>query len=319
MKRHLLNSSLCLAALLSAACASHQATKSVEVAPVAKQESAAEPQVAKLDRPSGSAAPSSRQAREPAAAQRGPQAALAAPVRGTDDAQVIATLIDLARRDNHVQDHLRHLCLEIGPRLTSSHNLAKAQEWALEQFRSWGLEAKLEQWGEFPVGFDRGPFRGNVVGDPTPFEFTTSSWTAGTKGPTRGRVVFKPETLDQVAEVKDQLPGAWLVSRVYEDTAERPKPDKEERDAVAAAIEAAGIAGEIRSSGRDLVLTGGNQRVAWDKLPTAVRVSLRGNQYKDLVARVSGGEALEVEFDIDNRFYEGPVPQYNVIADIKGS
>ncbi|HTF87695.1 MAG TPA: M20/M25/M40 family metallo-hydrolase [Planctomycetota bacterium] len=319
MKRRLLNSSLGLAALLAAACAAHRPSTTVEVAPAAKHEAVSEPRLAMVDSRSGSATIVPREAREPQASQRSPVAAIAAPSRGTDDAQVIATLIDLARRDNHVQDHLRHLCLAIGPRLTSSHNLAKAQEWALEQFRSWGLEAKLEQWGEFPVGFDRGAFRGNIVGDPTPFEFTTSSWTAGTKGPTRGRVVFKPETLDQLAEVKDQLSGAWLVLRVYEESADRPKPDKEEREAVAAAIEAAGIAGEIRSSGRDLVLTGGNQRVAWDKLPTAVRVSLRGSQYKDLVARVSGGETVEVEFDIDNRFYEGPVPQYNVIADIVGS
>ncbi len=243
-----------------------------------------------------------------------------AAAREDEDAKVIANLIDLAHRDNHVQDHLRHLCLDIGPRLTSSHNLAKAQQWAVDQFRSWGLDANLEKWGDFPVGFDRGPFRGGIVGEPEKYEFTTMAWSPGTKGPTRGRALFKPDTEAQLAEVQDHLAGAWLVARVYENAADRPKVEKEARDKITAAITAAGIAGEIRGGRSDPVITDGNSRITWDKLPTTPpHVSLRGSQYKDLVARIAKGDPVEVEFDIENRFYEGPVPQYNVIADIRGS
>ncbi len=237
-----------------------------------------------------------------------------------DDAAVVAQLIELGRRDSRAEAHLRHLCLTIGPRLTSSHNLATAEQWALAQFRDWGLDAHLDRWGEYPVGFDRGPFRGHRIGaESEPFEFTTMSWTAGTQGPTRGAVLFKPETLAQLAEVKDRIAGAWLISRSYPRGSERPKVEKEERDELTAALALAGSAGEIRSAGRNLVITDGNHKIAWDELPKTVRVVLRADQFKALADSVEAGESVEVEFDIDNRFYEGPVQQYNVVADIRGS
>ncbi len=293
MKRIFLSTTLSILAVLAAACAAGKtSTSTTESAPA------------------------------PAMRMSPPGVAGAARTKASDadDAALVERLIELAGRDNRVQDHLRHLCLSIGPRLTSSHSLASAQQWALDQFKSFGLEANLERWGEFPVGFDRGPFRGSIVGpDAVPFEFTTMAWTAGTNGPTRGRVVIKPETEAQLAEVQDRLAGAWLVTRVYEKGAERPKVSKEEKEKITAALAAADIAGDIRSGGRELVITDGNYRVAWDKLPQGTHVVLRGDQLKDLSARVEKGEELEVEFDIDNRFYEGPVPQYNVIADIRGS
>src|SRR5688572_27167772 len=104
----------------------------------------------------GALAPLSAQATAPATS--------APTLRQGEEARVVGEVIELGALDNRVQDHLRHLCLEIGPRLTSSHNLALAQQWALEQFRAWGLDAQLERWGEFPVGFDRGPWRGGIVG-----------------------------------------------------------------------------------------------------------------------------------------------------------
>lgn len=248
-------------------------------------------------------------------------AATAAPVAdGAAAADTAQALIALAAKDNRVEQHLRHLCLAIGPRLTSSHNLSKALQWSLEEFQRFGLEANLERWGEFPVGFDRGPFRGGIVSpDRVDFDFTTMAWTPGTRGPTRGPAVIRPETRDQLAAVREKLPGAWLVTPYYARGEERPRVEKEERDEVAAAIAAAGIAGEVRGVGRDLVITDGNHRISWDKLPTLTSVRLRGDQHRAMVERIKAGEAIELEFDIDNRFYEGPVPQYNVIADIKGS
>ncbi|MBK8181184.1 MAG: M20/M25/M40 family metallo-hydrolase [Planctomycetes bacterium] len=244
----------------------------------------------------------------------------AAGERAAEEARVVEQVIALGRTDSRAEQFLRHLCLEIGPRLTSSHNLATAELWALEQFESMGLQANLERWGEFPVGFDRGAFRGGIVGDPTVnFEFTTMAWTPGTAGPVRGRALLRPETEEQLEQVQDLLAGAWLLPRTYPRGTERPKVDTALREKIQSAIAAAGIAGEVRSTGRPLVITDGNFQIKWDKLPKNVRISLRGDQHADVVARIERGESVELEFDIDNRFYEGPVPQHNVIADIRGS
>src|SRR6266700_6794660 len=67
-------------------------------------------------------------------------------------------IISAGKEDSQVMDHLDYLCNRIGPRLTSSDNLQNACEWARDRFKSFGLEnARLEEWGEFPIGFNRGP------------------------------------------------------------------------------------------------------------------------------------------------------------------
>jgi hypothetical protein len=66
--------------------------------------------------------------------------------------------------NSQVMAHLDHLVNRIGPRLTSSDNLTNACEWARDTFQSFGIEnAHLEQWGDFEVGFNRGPWWGRMT------------------------------------------------------------------------------------------------------------------------------------------------------------
>src|SRR5262245_5049131 len=81
-------------------------------------------------------------------AWRTQQATPAAPVAPAAQAASAATalerLIQVGRTDNQVTEELKHLCLEIGPRLTSSTRLTKACEWARDRFKEFGLKASLE-------------------------------------------------------------------------------------------------------------------------------------------------------------------------------
>lgn len=64
---------------------------------------------------------------------------------------------------SQVMKNLNALAVERGPRLTGSENLRKAQDWASQQFRDWGLtNVHMEQWGTVGVGFDRGPSSGVI-------------------------------------------------------------------------------------------------------------------------------------------------------------
>jgi carboxypeptidase Q len=149
------------------------------------------------------------------------------------DPAVIARIIDEGKNRNQVMDHLRHLCLEIGPRLTGSSRLEQANRWTRDQFQSWGLSnARIEQWGEISMRFDRGPSTGKVLlvtarpqrdGDADggagevayrtmrEMEFSTASWSIGTDGPLRGPIVRMPQTEEEYEAVKDQLQGAWIL------------------------------------------------------------------------------------------------------------
>jgi carboxypeptidase Q len=234
----------------------------------------------------------------------------------TDAERVLA----VAARDSQVEEHLRYLSKEIGPRLTSSRRLQRAVEWTRDQFASYGLDAHLESWGDFPVGFDRGPQRGALVAPETAeLVFTTRAWTPGTSGPVRARAYLYPRNEEEFAALDGRLAGAWIVSPSY---TREERPSTELRKKIDAALAETGIAGRVRRGfGRDgdRLMTDGSHDIAWDDLPKRVEISLRGDQFDRVVELARSGAAVELEFDIDNRFFEGPVTQYNVIADLVGS
>lgn len=223
--------------------------------------------------------------------------------------------IKAAAADSQVMDHLDWLSNRIGPRLTSSDALTTACEWTRDRFKSFGIEdARLEKWGEFPVGFNRGPWSGGIV-EPAdkarPLEFGTNSWTAGTKGRVRGLAVLAPENEEQLSTVKDKLPGAWVLTTSTGSGDFRAKRD--------AAYKEAGIAGVVRRVNSDLIVTSGNYKVEWNGLPTTPTINVVRKDFEALVELVKGEQPITLEFDVRNYFKPGPIPLYNVIADIPGT
>lgn len=143
------------------------------------------------------------------------------------DPATIRRILDEGKHRNQVMSHLHYLTQNIGPRLTGSTNAERANNWTLEKFRSWGLDASLFQWGTANTRFDRGPSSGKLLvrevkknedgsAEDTwkpvrDFEFTTLCWTRGTDGPKRGPVVRMPETEEEYAKVRESLRGAWVL------------------------------------------------------------------------------------------------------------
>ena len=231
----------------------------------------------------------------------------------------VEKIIAAGREDSQVMDHLDVLSNRIGSRLTSSDGLQNACEWAREKFESLGLQnARLEEWGTFPVGFNRGPWSGKVIGPSEhALEFITMSWSAGTKGVTRGQAVFAPADEKQLDEMKDRLAGAWVITRSSTQGGPPSTPSFQKK--LLAAYDAAKIAGTVRSGRGDLVLTAGNQKITWDKLPTIPSVTLVQKQFDEIVGWLKEGKEVMLEFDIRNYFKKGPIKLYNVIADIPGT
>jgi carboxypeptidase Q len=247
-----------------------------------------------------------------------PQSQPTVDVPQVSDDPVVQELVRLGLTDNRVHQHLQTLTQEIGPRLTSSHNLMKAERWCRDQFEAWGLVARLERWGELPVGFDRGPASGGMVApEAIPYEFTTAAWTPGAFGPVRGAAVLAPTSQRELAALRSRLAGAWVVEPLH---GKDPR-DAKAKEKLTDALRAAGVAGFVRRARSDkgLVHTGGRHAIAWDDLPRDVGVVLRADQYDDLVARIGEGEEVELELSIDNRFFRGPVPQHNVVAELTGA
>jgi hypothetical protein len=254
------------------------------------------------------------------------QTAVDSPPEAKIDA-VIAKIIEIGKTDNQVQDHLDYLCNRVGPRLTGSEGLQEACEWARDQFEAMGLEARLEQWGEFPVGFERGAAYGMLVSPKKmKLEFGTNSWTAGTTGRVLGKVKLAPKSMEELEEFKDDIANAYLlVERVsrrgrQSDDPDAPKPlTREERRELQDAIAALKPAGFVRPTSGELILTGGSYQIDFENLPTVPSITLLKEQWDEMKELVEAGKDVQVAFDIRNHFRKGPIPLYNVIAEIPGT
>lgn len=241
------------------------------------------------------------------------------------DDPVIEAIVELAQLDSQVDDHLAALAVEIGPRLTGSPQLTEAELWAVDQFESWGLTVVREQWGEFPVRFERGKSSGEVVRPSRrELEFGTWAWTPGTHArdgleagaPVRGQALRYPIDAASLRAIKPYLRGAWIMvpHRVA-------WPDKQLREQIDRAFERAPIAGIVYAAGDaedTRIVTWGRHALDPAKLPTRVEIHLRGDQHHELLALMDAGQFVELEFGVANRLDAGPVPVFNVIAELTG-
>ena len=125
---------------------------------------------------------------------------------------VVEKIIVLSGNDNQTMKHLDVMTNRFGGRLLGSAAYEDAAKWAAHQFKEWGLEVKFDTVGTLPVGFNRGPWFGRMIGgNGMNLHFTTPSYTAGTKGIQRGTVVKEPYTTAEFNRMKGTIDGAWVL------------------------------------------------------------------------------------------------------------
>jgi len=274
---------------------------------------------------------------------------ISSPLAGQDD-PVVQRIIELGTTDNQVMKWADYATNRFGGRLTGSDAYTNATQWALWQFEEWGLEAYLDEVGEVAVGFNRGPWFGKMV---TPDEkalyFGTPSFTAGTKGVQKGRVVIlqadpfsipgrnpSPEDVeakrlaveDAMAEVNadpSKFDGAWVLipgensgfgrdgrknTEAYSDSRLMPPLTK--------TLVEAGALGTIQRGPLPMKILDGHV-VSWDHLPELPDIKLHDVQYDEIRDMVEAGEPVELEFDIRNWFKMGPIKYYNIVGVLPGT
>ena len=250
---------------------------------------------------------------------------LFATVTAQGDPQVVARIIDEGKNHSQIMKTLSEMALGIGSRLTSSTHLDHAEQWAMGKFRSWGCQnVHLEKWGEFPVGFDRGPNGYGRMVSPfqSDFEYTTPSWTEGTNGPLRGPAIMMPKDMDEFNKVKDKLKGAWVIqpagmTRTRRAVAGAPPLPV---DPVAEAMKSVDIAGTVYASRNDLCVTFGNwQDKTYDKHPMDRQIIVRKSDMDRIARNIEFGRDVQLEFNLDQHFVKGPRSLYNVVAEIPGT
>jgi hypothetical protein len=126
------------------------------------------------------------------------------------DLTMYARIREEGLKHSHVMQFGEALADGIGPRLTGSPNMAKANAWTRDTLTAIGLSnAHLEDWGEFGMGWQQINTWVRMVGpDPEPLWAQAAPWSPATKGPVTGEVVYVNATeIADLDKYKGKLGG----------------------------------------------------------------------------------------------------------------
>lgn len=114
------------------------------------------------------------------------------PATETIDLNMYQRIRDEGINHSHVMEFASALMDGIGPRLTGSPNVMKANEWTRDTLTKIGLEnAHLEDWGEFGLGWQQlNTWARMVTPDTAVLIVQATPWSPATPGPVTGDVAF---------------------------------------------------------------------------------------------------------------------------------
>ncbi|MGA2658790.1 MAG: M20/M25/M40 family metallo-hydrolase [Verrucomicrobiota bacterium] len=127
----------------------------------------------------------------------------------------IARIREEGMEHSQVMETLSRLCDVIGPRLTGSPNLKRANHWTCERMAGWGLtNAHLEAWGPFGRGWTLKRFSAQVIEPQTiPLLGCPAAWSPGLDKPLVADVVYlDPGTNTDFKMYEGKLKGAIVLA-----------------------------------------------------------------------------------------------------------
>lgn len=132
----------------------------------------------------------------------------------TPDPAMVQKIREEGLNHSKVMDIAFHLTDASGPRLSGSPGLKRAQDWAVNELKTWGMaNAKREAWGKFGKGWE---VQKNYVAMTVPYYHALiaipKAWTPGTNGAIKGDVVLvKADTTTDLDKYKGTLKGKIVI------------------------------------------------------------------------------------------------------------
>jgi hypothetical protein len=163
---------------------------------------------------------------------------------------------------SQVMETLSMLTEVIGPRLTGSPNLKRANEWTRDQMKNWGLtNAHLEAWGPFGRGWSLKSFSARVI-EPQPITLIgyPNAWSPGFGKPLTAEVVYFEGGTNDMEKLKGNLEGKIVLNGATREVRSRYEPMAQrlgETNLLRLANSAAGRSGDFPTGGEAGRLGGG--------------------------------------------------------------
>ncbi len=136
------------------------------------------------------------------------------PPAGGPAAAIDQKIIADAKANSQILANLTYLSDVIGPRLTGSPNLKRANEWAAEKMKEYGLtNVRLEPW-TIPEGWERGTATARLLEPDNGRTITLAAqgWTPGTNGKIVGDVVvIEAKNSKELQAYKGKLKNAIIL------------------------------------------------------------------------------------------------------------
>lgn len=152
--------------------------------------------------------------------------ALSAQAEEAVDLAMVGKIRQEAFHRSQVGDTLEHLTEQIGPRLTNSPNMAKANTWTKQKFTEWGLSnVHDEAFADFGRGWEFANASVELLSPRTaPLHAVPKAWTPGTNGPVEGEAIaLKIKAKGDLDQYKGKLRGKIVLLSQARDY----KPDTE--------------------------------------------------------------------------------------------
>jgi carboxypeptidase Q len=161
------------------------------------------------------------------AQQPGPQ------TPAVDPNDPIERIKDEGMKRSQVMQTLSYLSDVIGPRLTASPNMKRANNWTRETLEKWGMQnAHLEPWGPFGRGWALKGFSAQVT-EPQdiPLIAYPKAWSPATNGAVTGDVVYlDAKTEADLEKYRGKLKGAIVLTQPTRELKARFDPLGTRRD-----------------------------------------------------------------------------------------
>ena len=284
---------------------------------------------------------------------------LAALATGSDDVdlEMVTKIRDEGFRHSKVMEILSELTDRIGPRLTGSPQMKRANEWTRDQFTSWGLvNSHLESWGPFGRGWSLESVSVRMTSpDVAPFYAIPQAWTPGTNGAITAKAIkIKAEKVEDFEKYKGKLAGLIVLNgdmrevKPHED-AEMRRYDEKGLDNVArygiptgrpatdpqeirrrrefarklaeffAAEKPAAVIDPARGDGGTLFVQSGGPFRVDDTTPAVPRLTMAIEHYGRVARLLDRNQPVELEVNVATRFYDDAGTQFNTVAEIPGT
>lgn len=269
------------------------------------------------------------------------------PTFPTDD-PIVKNIYKEAMESSQLPKLAHELLDVIGPRLVGSPSVLKASNWAIAKYKSWGIEAKSEKYGEWR-GWERGTAHIDLLQPRVrTLEGTMLSWSPATKkgGVTAGLVIIadvpdsgafqewlptvkgkfvlisapsptgRPDKVWEEFGTKESFDSLKaLRTRINDDWQIRIRKTGFRADTLATILENAGAVGVVSS----MWSTGwGAYRVFGTTNEKAPVVALSLEDYNLLYRLVEYRDNPIIKVEVEAKFL-GAAPAFNTIGMIKGT